>query len=67
MVFPLGMYATASAEFGGAASLPFMVLVGAVAAYVALAAWVLVCVMWVADNVSALTSHLPNRSVASNK
>jgi tellurite resistance protein TehA-like permease len=45
MVFPLGMYATASAEFGGAARLPFMVAVGAVAAYVAIAAWAVVAVL----------------------
>jgi tellurite resistance protein TehA-like permease len=46
MVFPLGMYAAASAEFGGVARLPFMVLVGGVAAYVAIAAWAGVAAMW---------------------
>jgi tellurite resistance protein TehA-like permease len=39
IVFPLGMYATASAELAGAAGLPFLRYIGAGATAVALAAW----------------------------
>jgi tellurite resistance protein TehA-like permease len=46
VVFPLGMYATASAEFGGADGLPFMTAAGRAAAYVAIAAWLAVCALW---------------------
>jgi hypothetical protein len=46
VVFPLGMYATASAEFGGADALAFMTAAGRAGAYMAIAAWVAVCALW---------------------
>jgi tellurite resistance protein TehA-like permease len=53
-VFPLGMYAAASAELGGAERLPFATLVGGVAAFVAVIAWVAVAASW---GVAAARSH----------
>lgn len=48
MVFPLGMYASATAELGGVAGLPLLSGIGFGMAYVALAAWVAVAAGFVA-------------------
>lgn len=49
MVFPLGMYATASATFGQVVHLGFLVRIGAVSFWFALAAWLVVfAAMWLA-------------------
>ncbi len=45
MVFPLGMYATASMTFGEVTHLPFMVTTGRVATWVATLAWLAVLVL----------------------
>jgi tellurite resistance protein TehA-like permease len=45
IVFPLGMYAAASLEFGGAAHLPFMQVIGRLEFWPALIAWLAVAAL----------------------
>jgi tellurite resistance protein TehA-like permease len=45
MVFPLGMYATASADFGRTAGLEFMVAIARAAVWASVAAWLAVAVL----------------------
>lgn len=59
IVFPAGMYATASMQLGAAAGLPLMQRVGTAAAWVAAAAWALT---FTAMLVSPLAGRSPRRS-----
>ncbi|HWD03332.1 MAG TPA: tellurite resistance/C4-dicarboxylate transporter family protein [Amycolatopsis sp.] len=52
MVFPLGMYAAASADYGRATGLGFMVTIGRVSVWAGVAAWLAVGALMVAPLVS---------------
>lgn len=54
VVFPLGMYAVASSAFAGSTGLPWLDGIGTGAAWVSLAAWLLVTVALVAPLVGSL-------------
>jgi tellurite resistance protein TehA-like permease len=64
VVFPLGMYSSASAELGGAEHLPFMAVAGGIAAYVALFAWLSVAVGWALQLRRWLLNAQPSRLLA---